>query len=127
MPLYSYVCPKCGTEQDAFNRVSDRRANAPECCGRKAEIRIAPVIGYVQRDCHYVCPVTDKPVTTNRQRKNIMAEHQLIDANDFSPKKAYQKAKKQHDRNEELAGLLKHKELPEKVLDKYRPALPTSV
>lgn len=46
-------------------------------------IKLSPNIGYVQGDCHYTCPVTRQQVTTNRQRRNIMARHNLIDANDF--------------------------------------------
>ena len=46
-------------------------------------IKLTPVIGYMQRDCHYICPVTREPVTSNRQRSRIMAQHNLIDANDF--------------------------------------------
>ncbi len=46
-------------------------------------VKIQPVIGYVQKDCHYKCPVTGQAVMSNRQRNNIMAEHNLIDANDF--------------------------------------------
>lgn len=47
------------------------------------QLRIMPVIVYAQRECHYKCPVTGRNVTSNRQRTNIMREHNLIDANDF--------------------------------------------
>lgn len=36
-------------------------------------------------ETRYVCPVTDAVVTSERQRRNIMAEHRLIDANDYKP------------------------------------------
>lgn len=34
MPLFSYECPKCGREQDAYRTVAERN-RAPKCCGRK--------------------------------------------------------------------------------------------
>lgn len=46
-------------------------------------IKLSPNLGYVQPDCHYKCPVTRQHVTSNRQRCNIMSQHNLIDANDF--------------------------------------------
>jgi RNA-binding protein YlmH len=47
------------------------------------DVKIQPVIGYVQRPTDYKCPVTGQWVSSNRQRANIMREHNLIDANDF--------------------------------------------
>jgi len=47
------------------------------------DVKIQPVIGYVQRPADYLCPVTRQWVSSNRQRTNIMREHNLIDANDF--------------------------------------------
>lgn len=52
-------------------------------------VKIQPVIGCVQRPCDYKCPVTGQWVSTNRQRTNIMREHNLIDANDFAPTKEF--------------------------------------
>lgn len=93
MPLYAYQCAECGDATEAFNRMSERVTSAP-VCGKNAthgqmDVKIQPVIGYVQRDCHYRCPVTRKMVTSNRQRTNIMREHNLIDANDFPPSKQF--------------------------------------
>lgn len=109
MPLYSYQC-HCGHETDAFNRVAERHTSAPFCGinathGRMG-VKIRPVLGYVQRDCHYMCPVTGKEVTTNRMRNNIMREHDLIDANDFPPQKGIEREQKKKARRDELiAGL----------------------
>jgi putative FmdB family regulatory protein len=124
MPIYAYRCPECGASLDAFNRVSDRHSSAPHCHG-PMEVEIQPNLGFVQRGCHYECPITGKPITTHAQRRNVMAEHNLVDANDFKPEQAIAKQRKRFERNAELA-----KELStpiDKVLDKYRPALPTTI
>jgi len=100
MPLYLYQC-SCGNETEAFNRMADRHTHAPECTTHgQMRVKLTPVIGYMQRDCHYKCPVTGKHVTTNRQRTNIMREHNLIDANDFplTPKVIEQEELKLKDR-----------------------------
>ena len=55
-----------------------------------------------------------------------MAEHDLVDANDFKPEVAHAKAKKRYEDNAAKAALLKTP-LSDKVLDSYRPALPTSI
>jgi hypothetical protein len=64
------------------------------------DVKIQPVIGYVQRPTDYKCPVTGQWVSTNRQRQNIMREHNLIDANDFplTPKVIEQEERKVKDR-----------------------------
>ncbi len=47
------------------------------------DVKLTANLGYVQRSTDYKCPVTGKWVSSNRQRTNIMREHNLIDANDF--------------------------------------------
>ena len=83
MPLYSYACPVCGAERDEFNRIDDRHTNAPQCHG-PMRLLISPVRGSVQESCHYVCPQTGQGVTSWRQRRNILAEHRLVDARDLN-------------------------------------------
>jgi hypothetical protein len=58
---------------------------------------------FVPSDVAYKCPVTEQVVTSERQRKNIMAKHRLIDANDFPPEKVFAAAKKKRRDNELLA------------------------
>lgn len=106
MPMYAYRCSECGSEMDAFNRVAECESNAPVCCGAPRKIVIQPVMGVVAGDVHYKCPVTGKEVTSMRQRRNIMAEKNLVDANDFPPEQAAAKAKKIHDENAALAAQL---------------------
>ena len=124
MPIYAYICHECGAEREGFNRVSERRTNAPDCHG-PMDIRLTPNIGFVQRECHYECPITGQPITTHRQRANVMAEHDVVDANDFKPAVTHEKAKRRFDRNAEKAAQLSSP--IDKVLDQYRPALPTTI
>jgi putative FmdB family regulatory protein len=125
MPLYSYQCKTCGHDLDAFNRIADRHTNAPKCptCTAPMGIQLQPNIGFVQRDCSYMCPVTRQPVTSNRQRARIMAEHGLTDANDFKPKPLMDKAQREWADRERLAQTLKNP-LPEKEMRKLLPRLP---
>jgi hypothetical protein len=110
MPLYSYTC--CGNETEAVNRIAERRTHAPKCpdCSNPMDIKLNPVMGHVQSDCHYRCPVTDRQITTHRQRANVMAEHNLIDANDFPPEKTIAKQNAIKAKRDELAAGL-HKPL----------------
>lgn len=88
-------------------------------------VEIQPNLGFVQRECHYKCPVTNRLVTSHATRRNIMAEHNLVDANDFKPEQAIEKQRKRFEKNAELAAKLS---TPiDKVLDDYRPALPTTI
>ena len=96
MPLYTYKCPECGTKKDGYNTVSNRNSGplcAP-CHGVLMEltivpVNIAPILG--GGDCAgYMCPVTDTFVTSRRERRNIMAQHNLVEAGDAKPSKARQ-------------------------------------
>lgn len=83
--MYDYECKSCGLRQlDIYNRIDDRKKNAPVCCDKAMEIVIltAPY-GFVDNMEEYMCPVTMQGVTTRRQRNEIMAREKLIDANDF--------------------------------------------
>lgn len=108
MPIYAYQCKECGAQRDEFNRIADRHTNAPTCCDHSMALRLTPNLGYVQRDCHYICPATGKPVTNHRQRRRIMEENGFIDANDFKPARAFEKAEREWKRNEELIATVKH-------------------
>lgn len=111
MPIYLYRCECCENETEQSNRVAERHTHAP-VCGKNAThghmaIKLTPNIGYVQRDCHYVCPVTRTKVTSNAQRRRIMDEHRLIDANDFPPEKAFAKAEAEKAKETEMIQKLK--------------------
>jgi putative FmdB family regulatory protein len=89
LPLYTYACPKCGTETTEFNTVANR-AVGPMCCGSVTEKTLSAAnLGVVLGGGSfqgYKCPVTDQWVTSRKQRRNIMAEHNLIEAGDSSQK-----------------------------------------
>lgn len=70
------------------------------------DIKLSPNLGYVQRECHYQCPVTGAEVTSNRQRRRIMDSNDLVDANDFPPGPAIAKAEKERADNAELGAKL---------------------
>ena len=97
--LYDYRCTHCGAERlNVHNSIANRKTNAPECCGDKMTIIItAAPMGFVDREIHYKCPVTNQEVTSRRQRNEIMARNNLMDANDFkdSIKKKMRKSKQE--------------------------------
>ena len=84
IPIYSYKCDKCEAVTDQYNTIANRH-NAPDCHGSmKLQImptQIAPVLGGGDFP-GYMCPVTDTFVTSRKKRKNIMAEHDLIEKGD---------------------------------------------
>lgn len=83
--IYSYRCNHCDYVQDARRSMAERH-NAPACdvCGGDMRHIITPVefkaafLGSVNNP-GYMCPVTEQYVSTNRQRRNIIAEHGLIE------------------------------------------------
>lgn len=108
MPNYDYKCHSCGHEQESFNRMNECRTNAPTCCGEGMDIIIkqAPM-GFVDRPIEYICPVTSTPVTTRRQRNEIMKREGLVDANDLVNSKTIKDRAKKHE--EKQAWIDKHR------------------
>ena len=87
MPTYDYQCGDCGGITTRFRKM-DNRNDALSCeCGSQMNLAIlsAPY-GHVQPEAHYLCPVTGEKVTSWRQRKNLFAKHDLIDANEVDQK-----------------------------------------
>ena len=82
--LYDYRCLQCGKEVEEFNRISERRTNAPVCCGERMDLFMsAAPYGWVDREIRYVCPVTNQGITSRYQRNETMKRNDLMDANDF--------------------------------------------
>lgn len=82
MPLYTYKCDECGDVKDAVNKISNRKIG-PKCCEQNmyqiiVPVNIQPVLGGGSFQ-GYVCPVTSKFVTSRKERRNIIAEHNLIE------------------------------------------------
>lgn len=90
MPLYSYQCQKCERVEDAIRKVVDH-AIGPDCCGEPMRQKItAPMLAPIMGGGNwagYQCPVTGRFVTSRRERKNIMAEHDLVEAGDKRERK----------------------------------------
>lgn len=81
MPLYQYKCDQCGAYAEKVNRIDDH-LDGPECHGQMRQVveacNVQALILGGSDHPGYVCPVTDKYVTSRRERRNIMAEHDLI-------------------------------------------------
>lgn len=81
MPLYTYQCPICDTQKDEYNTVAGRH-NAPICCEQMDLVimptQLQPVLGGGDFP-GYQCIVTDKFVTSRKERRNIMAEYDLVE------------------------------------------------
>lgn len=86
MPMYAYLCPDCGETEDLYNTIDDRH-KAPVCaCGADTKLsiqptQIAPVLGGGDFQ-GYKCPITDKFITSRRERKYIMDSNNLIEVGD---------------------------------------------
>lgn len=89
MPLYTYQCAQCGRVEDAMRRMSDR-ANGPACCGETMPQKIVAPMVQAQilggGSCPgYKCVVTGEYVTSRKRRREIMAQHNLIEKGDSKP------------------------------------------
>lgn len=82
MPIYHYKCSECGKEADEYNKINDRKDNAPKCHGKMALViippQIAPVLGGGSIP-GYKCPVTGKFVTSRKERREIMKRNNLVE------------------------------------------------
>ena len=82
MPTYSYQC-RCGKTKDDFRHIKQRH-DGPLCeCGNTMELKIVPtmlqpVLGGGDFP-GYQCPVTDKFVTSRKERREIMKRHDLVE------------------------------------------------
>jgi putative FmdB family regulatory protein len=115
MPIYPFTCPTCGASRDEFKRVADRDANPPECCGAAMARQITAPMVSVPAECRYKCPVTGEVVTSYRQRRNLMAQHNLVDANDFTPAYMVERKRKARAENERIAAGL-YADLPKEIV-----------
>lgn len=109
--LYAYRCGCCGDETEAVNTVADRHTHAP-VCGKNAThgpmaIKFTPPLFHVASDCHYICPMTNREVTSHRQRRNIMREKNVIDANDFKPEAMFAHHEREQAKDRQLIKQLK--------------------
>ena len=66
MPVYTFVCPKCGLE---VNKVLQARDNPPECpyCRLEMERQIKPCAGFVLKGSGFY--TNDYSQTMSKQRR----------------------------------------------------------
>ena len=86
MPVYVFRCTSCDstTEKIASAKEHGTEGFKPICCETPMQQIIFPVHGHVRKNPHYICPVTQKPITSWRERANVFAEHDLIDVSDMN-------------------------------------------
>jgi hypothetical protein len=76
MPVYEYECAHCGRTDDKINSVETRHSAAPTCHGWM-QLVISPVRGIVRFPAaggrEYTSPVTGKPITTEKARRDDLA------------------------------------------------------
>jgi putative FmdB family regulatory protein len=83
MPLYDYQCPTCGKLAENVVRPMSEYKDGPICCDKPmrryiTSVRFNPVYGAHDMP-GYQCPVSERWVDSRKQRREIMAEHNLIE------------------------------------------------
>ena len=84
--LYESKCHKCGEVHTYIAKISNYQEAAPMCCDERTQRYFSPnSIPLINASTarvfeNYKCPETGQIVTSDRQRNNIMATHDLIDA-----------------------------------------------
>lgn len=78
MPLYAYECEPCDLGLDMVNLIDERHTHAPACnCGAVMKLTISPVRGFVKFPAagghEYRSPVSGRPITTERARRDDLA------------------------------------------------------
>lgn len=102
MPLYTYKCPECGEVCTEFNTIAERH-KGPKCENHsgfhpRMTLRItgtqiqAQILG-AGTYSGYRCPITDEYVTSRKRRREIMKEHNLVEAGDSSPEQRQRKSR----------------------------------
>jgi hypothetical protein len=96
MPTYDFKCRRCGfLRENVLLRITHDDADKPCCCGDAMEYHIStpPLVHWVdpQIEAFRAVGVPGKPVVTStRQNRELMARHDLVDANDLGPAPTYQ-------------------------------------
>ena len=99
MPMYDYQCRVCGGVTTRFRKIVDRNDRMTCDCDGVMQLAIlsAPA-AKIQPEAHYMCPATGQEVTSWRQRKNLFAKHDLVqadpDRNAETQKRNQEKARK---------------------------------
>ena len=88
MPAYLIRCESCNHEFERICAVSEhgKWGACPSCkSGPVRQVITAPMAVSVDNMPSYVCPVTQKPITSRKARRESFARHGLMDANELGP------------------------------------------
>ena len=94
MPIYVYKCPK-GHEFDVFKAIKNIDTPTYCECGEEAKRKIVPTMLNcdMQPWEYYESPVSGKPITSYKQRKEDMERHGCVDYEPSMKKVQKQKIK----------------------------------
>jgi len=107
MPIYEYHCDSCGRGEQRVARISEHKKQIDCQCGQVMRQVLSAPLFNIQESFAAECPITGRAITSHRQRRNIMAEHGLIDARDMGKSSDYiAKRKEERKSREELAAQL---------------------
>lgn len=105
--IYTYQCTECGARQEKSRKVAHRHASVTCDCGGYANLAITPVAINTSGctfDAFQAHGVAGRPVVTNeRQRKEMMAKHDLLDANETFTPPTHAEQKREHENAVESA------------------------
>lgn len=104
MPMYDYQCTECAAITTRFRKIVDRNdLLICECHGvMKLAILSAPHTK-IQEEAHYLCPATGEEVTSWRQRNNLMAKHDLVQADPDRDAEIHKRTVAKKKKRDELA------------------------
>ena len=95
MPTYDFKCKKCGSmRENVLLRITHDDADKPCCCDQAMDYHITtpPMVTWKdpQIEPFRAVGIPGKPiVTSTKQNRELMARHDLVDANDLGPPPTY--------------------------------------
>jgi len=90
MPIYDYLCPRCGTIYDVWAGIEENNLNCPYCPEIMARLISAPaVIGDIQPYIDYNMAQDGVPINSRQHHKQEMKERGLVEYEPFGPKKKF--------------------------------------
>jgi len=92
VPLYSYACPRCYSEETAFRKIDDRN-NGPVCCGvAMHRLLDAPMVGAMGLSDHaaVVSPIDGRTLYGKSEYLKHCKEHGVVPASDMQGEAQHQ-------------------------------------
>jgi putative FmdB family regulatory protein len=117
MPMYDYQCKECLSITTRYRKM-DERNNPLRCSNCQGDMKMAILsapFATVQPEAHYLCPATGKEVTSWRQRKNLFAKHDLVEADPDRQQENMQKGLRRKAERDKLQKEYLPKDLREKL------------